>query len=68
MVIGIVPNQSLLIRLMGSVLIEQNSISYALKPIFGEETYQELLKSNVREELHHVPVSSAPICLTEMNT
>ena len=53
-VIGIFPNENSLIRLMGSVLIEQNSISQARKSIFGEDAYQKLLESNVREELHHI--------------
>lgn len=47
-------HESSLIRLMGSVLIEQNSISQARKSIFREEVYQKLLESNVREELHHI--------------
>ena len=47
-VIGIFPNEGSLIRLMGSVLIEQNSISQARKSIFGEDDYQRLLEYNVR--------------------
>ncbi|WP_236684563.1 hypothetical protein [Megasphaera cerevisiae] len=36
------------------MLIEQNSINQARKSIFGEDAYQRLLESNVREELHHM--------------
>lgn len=51
-VIGIFPNEASLIRLMESVLIEQNSISQARKAIFGRESYQKLLESDVRNHLH----------------
>lgn len=51
-VIGIFPNEASLIRLMGPVLMEQNSISQARNAIFSKESYQELLKSDVRNHLH----------------
>ena len=50
-VIGIFPNEDSLIRLIGSVLIEQNSISQARKSIFSNESYQHMLGSNVRDKL-----------------
>lgn len=40
-VIGIFPNEASLIRLMGSVLIEQNSVSQARKAIFSKDFLSE---------------------------
>lgn len=51
-VIGIFPNEASLIRLIGSVLIEQNSLSQARKAIFSKEAYQSLLESDIRDKLH----------------
>lgn len=53
-VIGIFPNESSLTRLMGSVLIEQNSISQARKAIFSKDSYQKLLESDSRDQLHKI--------------
>lgn len=50
-VIGIFPNEESLIRLMGSVLIEQNSLSQSGKIIFKKESYEALLTSDVQEKL-----------------
>ena len=50
-VIGIFPNEESLIRLMGSVLIEQNSLSQSGKVIFKKESYEALLTSDVQEKL-----------------
>ena len=50
-VIGIFPNEGSLIRLMGSVLIEQNSLSQSGKVIFKKESYEALLTSDVQEKL-----------------
>ena len=60
-VIGIFPNEASLIRLMGSVLIEQNSISQARKAIFSKESYQRLLKSDVRNHLHLIAEEQAAL-------
>ena len=60
-VIGIFPNEASLIRLMGSVLIEQNSISQARKAIFSKESYQGLLKSDVRNQLHLIAEEQAAL-------
>ena len=49
-VIGIFPNEESLIRLMGSVLIEQNSLSQSGKVIFKKESYEALLTSDVQEK------------------
>ena len=45
-VIGIFPNEESLIWLMGSVLIEQNSLSQSGKVIFKKESYEALLTSD----------------------
>ena len=57
----IFPNEASLIRLMGSVLIEQNSISQARKAIFSKESYQGLLKSDVRNQLHLIAEEQAAL-------
>lgn len=49
--IGIFPNEESLIRLMDSVLIEQNSLSQSGKVIFKKESYEALLTSDVQEKL-----------------
>ena len=46
-VIGIFPNEDSLLRLMGSVLIEQNDLLQAKKAIFSPKTYAELVQSEV---------------------
>lgn len=46
-VIGIFPNEDSLLRLMGSVLIEQNDLLQAKKAIFSPKTYAELVHSEV---------------------
>ena len=51
-VIGIFPNKASLIRLIGSVLVEQNSISQTRKAIFSKESYQKLTESDTKEKLH----------------
>ena len=50
-VIGIFSNEESLIRLMGSVLIEQNSLRQSGKVIFKKESYEALLTSDVQEKL-----------------
>ena len=50
-VIGIFPNEESLIRLVGSVLVEQNSLSQPGKVIFKKESYEALLTSDVQEKL-----------------
>ena len=50
-VIGIFPNEESLVRLIGSVLIEQNSILQNNKSIFSSSSYQSLLSSDVRNQL-----------------
>ena len=60
-VIGIFPNEASLIRLMGSVLMEQNSISQARKAIFSKGSYQGLLKSDVRNHLHLIAEEQAAL-------
>lgn len=53
-VIGIFPNEASLLRLIGSVLIEQNTLDQTHKAIFSTGSYQSLLGSNIREVLQHV--------------
>lgn len=60
-VVGIFPNEASLIRLMESFLMEQNSISQARKAIFSKESYQRLLKSDVRNHLHLIPEEQAAL-------
>jgi transposase-like protein len=69
-VIGIFPNESSLIRLMGSVLIEQNSISQARKSIFGEDAYQKSVGIQCAGETasHCRGTDSSSIRLTGMDT
>ena len=50
-VIGIFPNEDSLLRLMGSVLIEQNELLQAKKAVFSPKTYAELVQSEVPEAL-----------------
>lgn len=60
-VIGIFPNEASPIRLMGSVLIEQNSVSQARKAIFSKDSYQKLLGSDVRDHLHLIAKKQAAL-------
>ena len=46
-VIGIFPNEDSLLRLMGSVLIEQNDLLQVKKAIFSPKTYADLVQSEV---------------------
>lgn len=50
-VIGIFPNESSLMRLMGSVLVERNEEISTRKCIFTYKTYQSLLTTEVSEKL-----------------
>ena len=43
------------------VAIEQNSISQARKAIFSKESYQGLLKSDVRNQLHLIAEEQAAL-------
>lgn len=53
-VIGIFPNAASLLRLMGSVLIEQNELMQARKAVFSAEKYDTLCTSELREALSKV--------------
>lgn len=46
-VIGIFPNEGSLLRLMGSVLIEQNELLQVKKAVFSPKSYAELVQSEV---------------------
>lgn len=53
-VIGIFPNEASLVRLMGSVLIEQNALCQGRKAVFGNKSYQSLLQSEVPKKLQMI--------------
>lgn len=50
-VIGIFPNESSLIRLMGMVLIELNDLCQRKKSLFSNENYKALLSTELHEKL-----------------
>ena len=50
-VIGIFPNEASLVRLMGSVLIEENARNLSFRKIFSKESYADLIKSDVKNKL-----------------
>ena len=53
-VIGIFPNESSLLRLMGSVLLERNDVLNARKAIFNPETYAALINSSTVTDLRQL--------------
>ena len=53
-IIDIFPNEASMLRLIGSVLIEQNQLGEKHKAIFSAESYQNLLASDLRDVLQHV--------------
>ncbi|WP_194610430.1 hypothetical protein [Clostridium vitabionis] len=53
---------------LGSVLMEQNSISQARKAIFIRESYQNLLKSDVRSHLHLIAEEHAALLAAYFST
>ena len=46
-VIGIFPNEASLLRLMGSVLVEENESMWGIRAIFSPKTYAALIGSDV---------------------
>lgn len=62
-VIGIFPNEDSLIRLIGSVLIEQDHLCQARKAVFSIESYQSLLTSNTRENLQRIAEAQVSLLL-----
>ena len=53
-VIGVFPNVESLIRMMGSVLIEQNDAEQQKKKRFGSETYKLLFTKNIPEKFKNI--------------
>jgi putative transposase len=53
-VIGIFPNESSLLRLMGSVLLERNDVLNARKAIFSPATYAVLINSSTVTDLRQL--------------
>lgn len=49
--IGIFPNETSLMRLMGAVLVEQNELLSAGRKLFKENTYRELMTAGVSLKL-----------------
>jgi len=58
-VIGIFPNETSLIRLIGSVLMEQNNLCQTRKSVFSKGSYQTLLTSDVKDKLHRIALEQA---------
>ena len=50
-VIGVLPNDDYVVRLMGSVLIEQHDTMLAGKAIFSKASLNDILKSDIPERL-----------------
>jgi putative transposase len=53
-VIGIFPNESSLLRLMGSVLLERNDVLNARRAIFSPAAYAALIKSSTVTDLRQL--------------
>ena len=55
-VIGVFPNETALMRLMGSTLMELNEKRQAGKAVFSHQSYEEMMKSDVPAELKRVAI------------
>lgn len=60
-VIGIFPNEASLIRLIGSVLMDQNGLCQTKKCVFSKESYQALLTSDVKDKLQLIAQEQAAL-------
>lgn len=63
-VIGVFPNESSLLRLMGSVLIEKNEGLQEMKAVFSAETLAVLLKSETPQQLMNIADGQAKLLTT----
>lgn len=63
-VIGVFPNESSLMRLMGSVLIEKNEGLQEMKAVFSTETLAALLKSETPQQLLNIADGQAKLLTT----
>lgn len=52
--IGIFPNEASLIRLMGSVLIEQNTLCQSRRVVFSRVTYEQLMRTDIKDHLQEI--------------
>ncbi len=50
-VIGVFPNEASLVRMMGSLLIEENERTLNSKRVYGEKCREELMKPNLKVKL-----------------
>lgn len=60
-VISVFPNEASMIRLMGSVLIDQNAICQAGRAVFSNENYQKLLQSEAPVEFRRIAIEQAAL-------
>ena len=63
-VIGVFPNESSLLRLMGSVLIEKNEGLQEMKAVFTTETLATLMKSETPQQLMNIADGQAKLLTT----
>ena len=53
-IIGVFPNEASVLRLMESVLIEQNDCSQSERKVFSQDTYASLMKSETLAKLRYI--------------
>ena len=53
-VIGIFPNEASLVRLIGSVRIDQNDICQSSRAVFSKESYRKLISTDVLATFYRI--------------